>query len=392
MTKPSTVSPKIALVYDRVNTPFGGAEQVLLALHQLYPDAPLYTAVYDPERAKWADVFKVRVSFLSRWSLVSKFHRAFAWLMPLAFESFDFSKYDILISITSAEAKGIITLPHQLHLCYLLTPTRYLWSHAEEYQQDAWTGWLRALIFGYLKWWDRAAAARPDAYVPISQLVQERTHRFYKRQTLPVIYPPLSQEFYNLAGQDQTAALLANFDLNTPYYLIVARLVPYKRIDLAIEACGQLNKRLVVIGQGPDLERLQQLAAQTQAAHPNSRIEFVQAVQPQQIVAYYQRCAGFLAPGEEDFGITVLESQAAGKPVIVAQTSGAAETVQAGKTGILLSEQTPAALAAAILQLENTTWESQKIRAHVQQYLTHEFTRQFSTQVEKSWAEKGKYV
>jgi hypothetical protein len=312
--------------------------------------------------------------------------------MPLAFESFNLREFDVIISITSAEAKGVRTLPHQLHVCYLLTPTRYLWSHQDEYQQSEWTGWLRAGIFGYLKWWDQAAAARPDVYIPISKLVQERAHRFYRRQTLPVIYPPLSTEFYDLAGEDHSADLPTDFDTTQPYYLIVARLVPYKKIDLAIQACAHLTKRLVIIGEGPDLQRLQELATEAKLANPNAQIEFVQAVQPRQIVAYYQRCRGFLAPGEEDFGITVLEAQAAGKPVIVAHTSGAAETVLPNQTGILLPSSSLEAVETAIQQLEAQAWNPQQIRDHVQQYLTPEFVRQFKVQLEKCWTEKGKHV
>ena len=142
--------PKVALVYDRVNTPFGGAENVLLALHQIYPEAPLYTSVYDPKTAPWAKVFSVRPSFLQKIPFAKRFHRLFAVLMPLAFESFDLVEFDIVISITSAEAKGVLTKPNQLHICYLLTPTRYLWSHAKEYEQHRLTGWLRKLVFSYL--------------------------------------------------------------------------------------------------------------------------------------------------------------------------------------------------------------------------------------------------
>src|SRR5258708_2622600 len=169
-----STSPKVALVYDRVNTHYGGAENVLLALHQIYPSAPLYTSVYNPQTATWAKVFDVRTSFLQKFPFAKKFHRLYVALMPLAFESFDLSEFDIVISISSAEAKGVLTKPNQLHVCYLLTPTRYLWSHAEEYQKDWLTGPIRALIFNYLRWWDQSAALRPDIFIPISQLVAER--------------------------------------------------------------------------------------------------------------------------------------------------------------------------------------------------------------------------
>jgi glycosyltransferase involved in cell wall biosynthesis len=222
----------VALVYDRVNTPHGGAEKVLLALHALFPNAPLYTSVYNSKTASWANVFDVRPSWLSRLPFAHH-HRLLLPLMPLAFESFDLSAYDLIISITSAEAKGIITQPHQLHLSYLLTPTRYLYSHQHEYLTTdshlsaPGTKWLAHQLLKYIKWWDQAAAARPDVIIPISELVAKRTRHYYNRSTVSPIYPPL--ETLPLTTQRPTL-LPPTFD---QYLLIVSRLVSYKRLDVA---------------------------------------------------------------------------------------------------------------------------------------------------------------
>ena len=190
------MSPRIALVYDRVNTPYGGAEKVLLALHQAFPQAPLFTSVFHP-RAVWAKIFKIKTSFLQKVPFANQLHRFFVPLMPLAFESLDLSMYDIIISVTSAEAKGIITRPNQLHVCYMLTPTRYLYSHRAHYEQTHWPFKIPLLnffsrkLFDYLTWWDQVAAQRPDVIIPISGLVKKRIEKYYQRAVSDVIYPPV---------------------------------------------------------------------------------------------------------------------------------------------------------------------------------------------------------
>ncbi len=365
----SKIHPKIALVYDRVNTPFGGAENVLLAIHELFPHAPLYTSVYNPQTATWASVFDVRPSFLQHIPFAKQFHRHFVPFMPLAFESLDLSDFDIIISITSAEAKGVLTKPHQLHICYLLTPTRYLWSHRDEYQTHWLTGWIRRAIFQYLQWWDEAAALRPDVFIPISELVAKRCQQYYHRATSGVIYPTV--------GTNTKIKTDIPLGIND-FYLIVSRLVPYKRIDLAIQAVQKMGRNLVIIGQGPDLSRLQRLA---KVGDATSKITFLQAVQSTQVIAYYNNCRAFLAPAEEDFGITVLEAQAAGKPVIVYARSGGAEVMLEGKTGITFKNQTVSDLVQAMQKVEHQTWDTQFIQEYAYRYNKHTFQANFQKQV-----------
>lgn len=353
---------KIAFIYDRVTTEFGGAEHVLTALHEIFPDAPLYTSVYDAQQAYWARSFTIRTSFLQRVPFAKKFPRLFVALMPLAFEHFDLSDFDIILSVTSAEAKGVLTKPNQLHICYLLTPTRYLWSHYTEYTENHVTGLFRKSIFQYLRWWDKAAALRPDFIIPISHLVAQRCSLYYGRETEAVIYPPVTLPFFESKKKTSES-----------FYLIVSRLVPYKKIDLAITACIKLKRKLVVIGKGPDLQRLKAIA------HNSSEpglITFLGAVQSQQVEAYYTSCSAFLSPAEEDFGITVLEALSAGKPVVVYKKSGGAEVIEENKTGVFLEEQNLLSLCKAMEKCESITWNSDYIQKSVRKYSVIEFTSQ----------------
>ena len=205
------MNPKIALVYDHVNTPYGGAEKVLLALNKAFPNAPLFTSVYHP-RAKWAKVFKIKTSFLQKIPFANSLHRFFAPLMPLAFESLNFSEYDIIISVTSATAKGIITKPNQIHICYMLTPTRYLHSHRTHYEKTHWPfkipiiSFISRKIFDYLAWWDQIASNRPDLIIPISNLVKKRVKKYYHSLSHDVIYPPI-----NLSKHKITNKMKPNF-------------------------------------------------------------------------------------------------------------------------------------------------------------------------------------
>jgi len=371
---------KVALVYDRVNTRYGGAEHVLTSLHQLYPDAPLFTSVFDTEKAVWAKKMKIVPSFLQQIPFLKKFHRSIVLLMPLAFETLQFQEFDLVISISSAEAKGILTSPDQLHICYLLTPTRYLWSHQLEYQHHWLTGWFRKIVFSYLKWWDTVAAQRPDFIVPISELVQKRTEKYYLRKTLPVIYPPV-----DLLDQKKGNEIDAIQSV-TPFFLIVSRLVAYKRIDLAIEACQNLNMKLVIIGSGPDEKRLKNLTK-----NKMSIITFLSTVRPDQIATYYRHSAAFLAPGEEDFGISIIESLQAGRPAVVYYKSGAAELVKNGETGVYLEQQTVTALEKCITQVNSQVWDEKKIKLSVTGQSTVQFQSQFKKMVHEQWLlfEKG---
>lgn len=369
------MKPRVALIYDRVNTAYGGAEQVLLALHKAFPQAPLYTSVYHP-RAKWAHVFDIRTSFLQKIPFAKKFHRYFVPLMPLAFESFDLSDYDIVISVSSAEAKGVITRPHQLHVCYLLTPTRYLYSHRTHYEKSHWPFKVPVLkyfsqkIFDYLTWWDQIAAQRPDIIIPISNLVKQRAAEFYTRPIEKVIYPPFNPAQLTI---NSSITQYLPYYLPQKFYLVISRLVSYKRIDLAIQACQKLNKNLVIIGTGPQEKKLQQLA--------NNRTIFLGNVTPTQRQAIISQAQAILMPGVEDFGITAIEAVLSKKPIILHQKSGAAELIGQESGVILLKKLSLAAVISALERSQHLKVKSTVVKKKLTKYAINDFSKRFKETV-----------
>lgn len=347
---------KVALVYDRVNK-WGGAERVLLALHQLFPKAPLYTSVYDKRKAQWASVFDVRTSFLQTMPYAKEKHEVFAMLMPIAFESFSFDQYDLVISVTSEAAKGVITKPGTKHICYCLTPTRYLWSGYSEYFEKDWMRALSKPVVAYLRSWDVVVAKRPDVYVAISHEVQKRIKKYYHRDS-QVIYPPLTLQQGNLP--DRTGS----------YYLIVSRLVRYKRIDLAIQACNRLELPLQIVGVGDEEKNLRKIAGKT--------IQFLGKVSDEKLTEYYSNCKALLFPGLEDFGLTVVEAQAHGKPVIAYKDGGQLDTVIDGKTGVLFSPQTVDAMTKAIERFQTKAFDPKVATAWAKKFSSERFEDQFT--------------
>lgn len=285
---------KVALVYDRVNK-WGGAEKVLLALHEIWSDAPLYTSVYNPETAQWADVFDVRTSFIQNLPLPKDAHETYPFLMGLAFEMFNFDEFDVVISVTSEFAKAIITKPQTLHLCYCLNPTGYLWSGYRQYFSSKSTIFqlIASPMIKYLRWYDKIVCRRPDKYIAISKAVAERIRKYYSLDS-DVIYPPVDLD------ASQTTKPKSSKEQDG-YYLTVARLVPNKRLDLAIEAFNQLGKKLKIVGVGKDEPRLKKLAGEN--------IEFLGNLTADQLKLYYQSCLSLVVPAEEDFGIVAVEAQ-----------------------------------------------------------------------------------
>ncbi len=334
---------KVALVYDRVNK-WGGAERVLLALHQIFPDAPLYTSVYHPKKAEWAKVFDVRTSFLQKFPLAKSHHELYAALMPLAFESFDFDEFDLVISVTSEAAKGIITKPETLHIYYCLTPTRYLWSGYEDYFKNPILKFLSYPIVAYLRTWDKISAQRPDKIIAISKEVKTRIKKYYNRDS-EIIYPPIeiaTSDWQLATGKNvkKNKELIANQLAASGYFLVVSRLVPYKKIDLAVKVFNKLNLPLKIVGKGSEENKLRDMA--------NENIEFLGHLTDKELVKYYKGCQALIFPGKEDFGLTILEAQSFGKPVIAFAGGGALETITEGKTGIFFDSQSQKSLEEAI--------------------------------------------
>jgi len=367
---------KIALIYDRVNK-FGGAERVLLALHQLWPQAPLYTAVYNPPTAPWAKTFDVRPSFLQKFPLAKTHHELYPWLTPLAFESFKLDGYDVVISITSAEAKAVITQPSTLHICYCLTPTRYLWSHHQQYIDSpglgAWNKLGRQvfkLTQNKLKQLDLCLASRPDKYLAISKTVQARIKKYYHRSS-KIIYPPVDFAKFSQPSTIKYQPPATN------YFLLVSRLSSYKQIGLAIKTFNKLKQNLIIVGIGREQRKLKQLAGPF--------IHFTGSLNDNQLVKLYQQSFGLIMPQFEDFGIVALEAQAAGKPVIALQAGGAMETIIPKQTGLFFKSPTVDSLIQAVKQFKSRPWDKKAIQAQAKKFDKKTFQQQFKNYLEKQW-------
>lgn len=361
---------KVALVYDWIDTPYGGAEQVVQAFHEMFPSAPIFTSVYHPQKAHWANHLDIKPSFLNRVSIFKKNRYLALPFLPLAFESLNLQKFDLVISITSAFAKGVITRSDQLHLCYLLSPPRFLYEFNQNYQeveQLTTTPILKnisRLVLNYTRWWDQAAMFRPDIVVPLSKLVQNRVQEQYQLQTHDPIYPPVNMIDLNL---DEAA--VAELNLPNNFCLVVSRLTSYKKIDLAIKACAQLDKNLVIVGEGPSKKTWQRLARQitdNQSLKSNSNkptIIFLGS-QPQPIVnSLMKRADLFLAPGIDDFGLSPLQANIFGKPAIINADSGVAEVFKPGIQGEVIISPTADSLAKSISQALSKKYNSAKMKS-----------------------------
>ncbi len=331
---------------------------MLEAAHALFPDAPVYTSIYDPrvmpqEYRAW----DIRVSFMDRLPFVHRRHQLFLPLYRYAFESFDLSEYDAVLSITSAFAHGVKKRADARHLCYCLTPARFLWQYDEYVQHEAVNNAARKFlpaVVSQLREWDKRAASRVDEFIAISREVQNRIAACYGREAC-IVYPPV----------DVTAFYIAPPQDVGDYFLIISRLIPYKRIDLAIEAFNETGLPLVIAGDGRDRARLQ--------ARAKSNIKFLGRVSDAERLELMARCKAFVFPGEEDFGITPLEANAAGRPVIAYGGGGALDTIVEGMNGILFHAPTSNALIASLKNFRASDFDPQQIRAHAEKFDTRVF-------------------
>lgn len=331
---------RTVIVYDRVNK-WGGAERVLLALHEIFPDAPLYTSVYDPIGAPWAKVFpEIKTSFLQKIPFARSNHEFLGTLMPLAFESFDFSEFDLVISVTSEAAKGIRTKPGTLHICYCLTPTRYLWSHNDEYFKGRTFKAIAKPFVDKLQKWDKIAARRPDKIIAISSVVKNRIKKYYG-QNSSIIFPPAELSINRLIDSNKKN-----------YYLIVSRLVGYKKVDLAIRAFNKLKYPLYIVGSGSEESKLKRIAG--------NHIKFFGQVDDNKLRELYSGAKALIMPQEEDFGIAAVEAQSYGIPVIAYKKGGAIDTVIHEKTGFFFENQTVESLEEAMRRFNSSDYKTIK--------------------------------
>ncbi|WP_119315048.1 glycosyltransferase family 4 protein [Calidithermus terrae] len=363
---------RLALVHDWLVTP-GGSEKVLEAILELYPEAPVYTLVHDPEPFLAREVAKhpVHTSFLQRLPWATRKYRAYLPLMPLAVEQFDLRGYDVVISSSHAVAKGVLTGPDQLHLSYVHTPIRYAWDLQPQYLREAGLergvkGALARALLHYMRLWDQRTAAGVDVFVANSRYIARRIRKAYRREA-EVIYPPVDVESFTLHEQKED------------FYLAASRMVPYKRMDLIVEAFSQMpGRELVVIGDGPDFEKVRAKAA------PNVRMMGYQPFAS--LKEHMQRAKAFVFAAEEDFGIIPVEAQACGTPVIAYGKGGALETVQEGVSGVFFPEQTPRAIIEAVERFEQQTWTPSAVRQTVEGFGAGRFRQQFKALVEREWS------
>ncbi|NOK63109.1 MAG: glycosyltransferase family 4 protein [Chloroflexi bacterium AL-W] len=339
----------VAIVHDYLNQ-YGGAERVLEALHDLYPNAPVYTSIYDPRTMPSAyHSWDIRTSWMQHLPGWRRYFRHYMPLYPSAFESFDLSGYDLIVSSSSAFAKGVIPPPGTCHICYCHTPMRFAWRTDSYVEREHIKGLQRAILsilLTYVRLWDTVGAARVDAFVTNSREVARRVHRYYGRDAT-VIPPPVDLATYSPQEPDD-------------FYLAGGRLIPYKRLDLAVRAFTALGLPLKVFGDGRDRAALESIAG--------SNVTFLGYVSEAERQELFARCRAFVFPGEEDFGITPLEAMAAGRPVIAYAAGGALDSVIEGRTGWFFHEPTPAALAATVAMSHTSSVEAMGIRQHAEDF------------------------
>ena len=348
---------KVAIVHDWLNQ-IGGAEGVLQALVDMFPDATVYTSIYSPEAMPATyHLWDIRTTWLDRLPGIYHHHQPYLLLYPLAFGKLELRGYDLVISNKSAFCFGVRTPPGTRTICYCLTPTRYVWDFETYVEREQVGGAARRLVrpfLGFLQRWERGVADRIGEFVAISQEVQARIRRFYDRESV-VIYPPVETKRFVPAGNEG----------HDDYFLIVSRLVPYKRIDLAVRTFNDLGLPLWIGGDGRDRAGLEAMAG------PN--IRFLGRVPDHELGGLLAHCRAFILPGLEDFGITPVEAMAAGRPVIAYAGGGALDYVVEGVTGTFFHEQTPVALADAVRRIEQMTFDSTAIRLHADQFDTGVF-------------------
>lgn len=367
-----TAEPRIALVHDWLVSP-GGAEKVLLELHRIYPQAPIYTAAYLPERFPEFAAADVRTTWLNRIKLAKTKHQLFPVLRAWAFRNLDLSNFDVVISSCSAESKYVRTGKQTLHICYCHTPVRYYWSDYEWYRANPPFGKLNWLVkgllpamIGWLRKMDYRGAQGVDRFIANSEYVRDRIEKYYD-QNSTVIYPPVNVEQYPVSRE------------RDDYYLIVGRQVAYKRLDLAVDAFNELGLPLKVAGTGEEIKKHQPRA--------KSNIEFLGRVPDEALPGLYGRAKAFVFPAEEDFGIVPVEAMANGTPVIAFGVGGATETVLEGVTGTFFREKSGASLAAAVRRFEAMNFDHQVIRERAECFSQSVFEREIRQFVTEQWTD-----
>lgn len=361
---------RIALVHDYL-VQYGGAERVLECFTELFPHAPIYTIVYDKDSMHGIFSGKdIRASSLQKYKLARKKHRFFPPLMPVAIEEFDFFKYDIVLSDSSSFSKGIITHPGTLHISYVHTPMRYAWDDCQKYTQDfGFPKFIKSIVpylMNYIRLWDKVSADRVDQYIANSNFVADRIHKYYRKNST-VIHPPVAINNFYVSNNQQ------------PYFLMVGRLIAYKRHDIAIVAFNKLKLPLKIIGRGPEMDRLKKMAGPT--------IEFLGRVPEKDLPKYYAECQAFIFPQEEDFGIVAIEAMASGRPLIAYRGGDIPEHMEEGKAGIFFERQNSTDIIEAVKKIEAMSFDPEAIRKSVLKFDREIFKSRIKDYIEKALME-----
>ncbi len=363
---------KVALVHDWLTGQRGG-EKVLEVLAEIFPEAPIYT-LFHFKSSQAADIENrdIRSSFLQRLPFVEKRYRFYLPLFPLAVELFDLGGFDLVISSSHCVAKGIIPRPDALHISYIHSPVRYAWNqyfaYFPPYRLSLFSRLFIPPVIHRLRIWDESSSSRVDYFIANSFNVARRIRKYYRREA-EVIHPPADTDFFQ-PGRGEAAR---NYDL------IVSALVPYKRIDLAIEVFNRTGETLKIVGLGPDLGKLKK------SARPN--IIFLGQVSAEELRSLYQGARALLIPGEEDFGIAAVEAQACGTPVIAFGRGGSAETVMPGETGLLFEELTAVGLRDALDNFRNMKFNKNVLRSRSAAFSRAAFKQKIAASIEQKWAE-----
>ncbi len=364
---------KTALVYDWFVDGAGGGEKAFEAIYSLFP-SPIYTLLQTPESTAGSPLAKAEFhrSFIQTMPRAMKSYRSYLPLFPMAIEQLDLSGYDLIISCSHCVAKGVLTQADQIHLNYCYTPMRYAWDLYHQYlQEDAVRGkikgWMARLFLHYLRMWDFQASRRVDAYACISRHVAKRIAKTYGREAA-VIYPPVNTDFYTLETKKEN------------YYLAASRLVGYKKIDVIVDAFAKMpDKKLVVVGEGPDLKKIKEKAT--------SNIELVGHQSDDALKTFYQKAKCFLFAPIEDFGIMPVEAQSCGTPVLAFRKGASLETVKDGATGLFFGEQTPESIREAVerFEKEKDAFDPTQIRRHAETFSAKRFAEEFRAWVRSNW-------
>ena len=360
---------KVAIVCDWL-TNFAGAERVIYKMHQMFPDAPIYTSIFNPEKMKAFENAVIHTSFIQHFPKAKTKHQWYLKFYPLAFEQFDLSGYDVVLSSCHSASKGVITKPETLHISYCHSPMRYAWDNSHEYIRNYKMPWFIKKFIPNLihkvRMWDRLAADRVDRFVTNSSYVKKRIKKYYKRDAT-VIHPMVKVKDFYISKEKKD------------YYLAVGRFTPYKKFDLIVDAFNELPYKIKIVGTGVQEKELK--------AKAKANVEFLGFVDDKKLKDLYARAKGLVFPQVEDFGITPLEAMASGRPVVAFNRGGALETVVDGKTGIFFNEQNVAQLKGAIEKCEEASWDSKTIRDHAKKFDEKIFEEKLRVFIEKEYKE-----